>query len=252
MSKADINCFVGSWPFRKLGKSTFKDLKEVHINNGITTGLVSSLNSIFYNDPFEGDEELHEIIKDSEYHHILTINPALPECLEDIKRGMSLFNSKGIKLFPGYHGYTLNDTCVKILCDELAVLKLPVYIVMRMEDERLNYLMTPRILGMDELSFFVNQHKDLNIILLNMRLSEILECTNLIHSNSNVFFDTSGLKDSLFTIEQLVSTFGDKQILYGSLFPMYCLKSTCFLVDKADISVQSKHNIFSNNMAALI
>ena len=70
MGIIDINCLLGNWPFRKIRKNKFEDLKAVHKRNEIDYGYVSSLNSIFYNDPFEGDLELHEIIKDTSYKHI--------------------------------------------------------------------------------------------------------------------------------------------------------------------------------------
>ena len=68
----DINCLVGHWPYRKLYKNTFEEVQKIHKANGISSGYVSSLDSIFYNDPFEGDEDLHEILKGTSYHHVLT------------------------------------------------------------------------------------------------------------------------------------------------------------------------------------
>src|SRR5690242_3937862 len=105
----DVNCLLGHWPFRKLYKNTLRDLQEVHAANGIQEGYVSSLNSIFYNDCFEGDEELHEMIKDSSYHHVQTINPVMPGFAEDKDEGVRRFSSKAIRIYPTFHGYSLQD-----------------------------------------------------------------------------------------------------------------------------------------------
>lgn len=251
MRRTDVNCLIGHWPFRKLYKNTLEDLIKVHEINQISSGYVSSLDSIFYNDPFEGDEELHEIIKDTSYHHVLTINPALPGFIDDINRGVDLFKIKGVRIYPGYHGYNLQNEKLQVLCNKLVELKLPLFLVLRMEDERLNYLSTPRPIPMDEVSRFIEQNKELNIIIINIRASEINAIKNVIMSNSNVYFDTCGLKDGLFTINNLVALMGDKKILYGSLYPMYPLKSTVLLMEKAAISEESKESIFNNNIANL-
>jgi uncharacterized protein len=249
--RTDVNCLIGHWPFRKLYKNTLEDLLKVHQANQISSGYVASLSSIFYNDPFEGDEELHEIIKDTAYHHVLTINPTLPGFVDDVTRGLDLFNIKGIRIYPGYHGYNLQDEKLQALCTELVKLKLPLFLVLRMEDERLNHLNTPRSIPMDEVSRFVEQNKDLNIIIINIRLGEVNNIKNLIKNNGNVYFDTCGLKDGLFTVNNLVEIFGAKKMLYGSLYPMYSLKSTILLIEKASISEESKENIFNNNLAKI-
>jgi predicted TIM-barrel fold metal-dependent hydrolase len=251
MLKTDVNCLIGHWPFRKIYKNTFDDLIKVHEANNIFSGYIASLNSIFYNDPFEGDEELHEIIKDTQYHHVLTVNPALPGFIDDVQRGINLFNIKGVRIYPGYHGYNLEDERLQALCRELVKVNLPLFLVLRMEDERLNYLISPRSIPMDEVIRFAQQNKDLNIILINIRLSEINGIMNVIANNENVYFDTCGLKDGLFTINNLVSLIGDKKMLYGSLYPLYALKSTELLIEKAAISDESKENIFYNNVTAI-
>ena len=246
--RADINCYVGHWPFRKLRKCTFQDLSEIHKQNGICAGFVSSLNSIFYNDPFEGDEELHESIKGTGYFHILTVNPLLPGYLDDIEKGVRLFRIKGVKIYPGYHGYQLSDPCVEALCGQLKRLQLPLFLVFRMEDERLDYLLPARMPPLGEVSDFIGSHADLKIILLNVRFDELLSLKEPIQNAKNVFFDTSGLKDVMFMVERLTQCFGSQKMLYGSLFPLFCMKSTFLQVGRAEIPEESKNSIFNLNM----
>lgn len=79
----------------------------IHTRNGISSGYITSLNSIFYNDPFEGEVELHEKIKTSLYKHIMTVNPMLPGIRVDMERAIKDFYIKGVRVYPGYHGYDL-------------------------------------------------------------------------------------------------------------------------------------------------
>jgi uncharacterized protein len=251
MCWTDVNCMIGHWPYRKIAKNTFEDLKKLHSDNGISSGYVSSMNSIFYNDPFEGDEELHEIIKGSGYHHVLTINPMLPEAYRDIEKGITRFDIKGVKIYPCYHGYELDDSKLEIICETLRKYRLPLFIVLRLEDERLNHMVKPSKIKQDELSRFINRNKDLKIVILNVNIYEVLELKNDINKNANVFFDISGLKGPLFPIEKLLEAIDVEKVLFGSLHPLYCFKSTQLNVEKAEIEEKAKEKIMGGNIEAL-
>ena len=247
MNKIDVNCLLGNWPFRKIRKNSFSDLKEVHNLNGIEYGYVSSLNSIFYNDPFEGDLELHEIIKDTPYRHVLTINPEIPGFIDDIKRGIELFNISGVRIYPGYHGYRLDSKYIRKLSEVLAKKKLPLFISIRMEDERMNYLSHPRSIETAELTEFLTNYPQNTTVLLSIRIGEIVSIKDSINSRKNVLVDTSGLKDGLFVIEKLKDHIDHSKIVYGSNHPLYCLKSSLLLVEKAEVDNSVKEDILYNN-----
>lgn len=246
--KADVNCLLGNWPFRKLYKNSFDDLKKVHTDNGISWGCVSSLNSIFYNDPFEGDEELHEIIKDTAYEHILTVNPCLPGFSKDIENGLARFAIKGVRVYPGYHRYKLNDLQFLELCRILREYKLPLFLSLRMEDERLDYLLQPSILESQDIAEFLKSNTENTVLLLNARNWELMNLRDMINNQDSVFCDTSGLKDGLFPVENILKHIHPDKILYGSLYPLYCMESTNLIVEKAEISNQIKEDIFGNNI----
>jgi len=243
---------LGHWPFRKIYKDTFEDLKKVHRENNITGGYVSSINSIFYNDPFEGDLELHEIIKDSPYRHVLTVNPLLPGYKEDIESGIRLFDIKGVRVFPGYHGYNLDNSHFAELCIILRHYNLPLFLSVRLEDERLNYMLAPSVMRMDDVSSFIYNNTGLVIILLTMRNEEVLQIKDALLSHPNAYYDTSGLKNQLFAIEKMVRALGDDRMLYGSLHPLLCLKSTLLLVEKAELDAAAKEKILFRNAERLL
>lgn len=251
MEGIDVNCLLGHWPFRKIRKCTFGDLRSVHAENDISTGLVSSLNSIFYNDPFEGDNELFDIIKSSGYKQVLTINPLLPGYAYDIKEGMKLFDIIGVRVYPGYHGYDLTDHRFETLCDILTSYDLPIFLTMRLEDERLEYIIEHKLMKLETLTGFLSNHTNLTTILLTIRNEELLYLKDILYSRPNVYYDTSGLKNQLFAIEKITDALGSKNLLYGSLHPLFCLKSTQLLVSKAVIGDQAKKDIFFENARGL-
>jgi predicted TIM-barrel fold metal-dependent hydrolase len=78
---------------------------------------------------------------------------------------------------------------------------------------------------------------------LTARGAELGSLSDAILTHRKVFFDTSGLKDGLFIVEKLLKTFSPEKMLYGSLHPLFTLKSTLLLVEKADVNDQVKEEI---------
>lgn len=243
MNRVDVNSLIGQWPFRKLYKNTFEDLKAAHRENHIDYGYVASLDSIFYNDPFEGDEELHSIIAGSDYRHVLTINPMIPGFEYDLERALDQFNIQGVRVYPMYHGYTLDNDNFLRLCHLLKEYDLPLFLPLRMEDVRLNHIVSPRPLPLSELETFLKEHMDNTVVLLTAYLAEIDAIKDVLRRGDKFFFDTSGLKDGMFTVEKLLKVCPPEKIVYGSLYPLYAMKSTKLLIDWADISQDAKDKI---------
>jgi hypothetical protein len=249
--RTDVNCLAGHWPFRKLYKNTAADLASVHRRHGIGTGYVASLNAVFYNDPFEGDEELHEQLRGTPYKHVLTVNPELPGWERDIRDGIARFGIRGVRIYPAYHGYALAGGPMRRLAGTLERHRLPLFLTVRMEDERLDYLFKPTPLDVNDIRRFLEAAGErLPIVLLNIRYAELLALQETIVRLPNVFFDTSGLKDGLFVVEKLLERFPAGRLLYGSQYPLYCLHSTVLLVDQAEIDEQTKERIMGGSASA--
>jgi predicted TIM-barrel fold metal-dependent hydrolase len=247
----DVNALLGHWPFRKIRKNSLEDLRRVHRENGITGGYVASLNSIFYNDPFEGDEELHGLIGGTEYKHVLTVNPTLPGWQRDIEDGLRRFDIRGVRIYPTYHDYDLNGEPVAELCEALKRHGLPLFVTKRMEDERLDYLVKPKPLEVTALGKFLSGQPELDIIVLNIRFNEIVSLREEAKRLPRLYFDTCGLKDKVFVLEELLNIVPAKKIIYGSQHPLYCLKSSFCLVDMVEIPEETKRSILSENVKLL-
>lgn len=247
MPVMDCNCFLGHWPFRKIRKDSFDDLQAVHRKNGINGGYVSSLDSVFYNDPFEGDLELHETVKDSAYKQILSVNPALPCWRDDIRRGRELLDIRGVRIYPGYHPYDIGDKAVDNLCSVLAQAGIPLVLTVRLEDVRMNWLMQEKVPSTDAISRFLSHHPDNTILLTGLFMDEIRKVQKDILDAERVYVDVSGLKDYLFPVEKLLEMLPDDRVVYGSQHPLYCLKSTFMAVETAKIAPSARENILGNN-----
>ena len=136
----DYNCFCGNWPFHKIRRNTFEDILKIHKENGISSGYISSLESVFFNDPYESEKELYQKIAGSGYKQVMTINPALDTAKNTLLRGIEEFDIKGVRFTPGYHNYSLKEDSVAEIAEILKENNLPLFITMHFEDERMYYI----------------------------------------------------------------------------------------------------------------
>jgi len=68
-----------------------------------------------------------------------SVNPAAPDWEEDLRRCHEQHRMPGVRLYPAYHGYTLDHPQFTRLLADAAKRGLLIQIVLRMEDERVHH-----------------------------------------------------------------------------------------------------------------
>lgn len=253
MKTVDANCLEGQWPFRFLREKGMEQIIKKHRENNIDLGLVSNMDSIFYNDPFEGEIQLSKRLEGTDYRQVLTINPMLEGFEEDIIMAKEKFHICAVKIYPGYHNFTLVDNARFDLLEKiLADLGLPLFIALRMEDERLNYLMIPKTPVEFKIFEYLKKGPKVEILLNTIRLPELLSNGEIFKSRKNIWYDTSGLKDRPFGISILLDELGDDRLVYGSNYPLFSLKATHYLITRDNLTEESKEKIMSKNINELL
>ena len=249
MNVIDANLLFGNYPFRKLTNSRFDDFCTHLKNNNVIKAYISSINSVFYRDPMQGEEDLHKQCKGIQWiDQIMTVNPLIEGFDDDISYAIENYNIKGIKLLPGYHGYSLDDTRLNKLFNITKSKSLPMFLTMGLEDDRLSYLFVQKRPGSDEMVNFLKIHHDLKILILYIKLSEIKAISKEVVLSRNVYIDTSGLREHLFDLENAVELLGVNQIVFGSSYPINYFKSISLLLDKAELSNANKERIATKNI----
>lgn len=242
----DANCFVGNWPFFRVKENTFEKLKELHSKNNITGGFVSSLESIFYQDPYEAESLLSQQIKDSGYQQIMVLNPMLPAWKNDLVNAVQKLGVSGVRLIPGFHGYNLLNEGVSEVVSFVRDNDLRFMITLRMQDDRTVWMHKPQTVSMEEIAGFLKKHKDIAVILNNIHLHEIDQLHSLGVNWENVYVDTSGFKGGVNPVETALSKkFLKGHIVYGSGAPLLEIYATVFQLEMADADAVEKEQVFS-------
>ena len=231
----DFNCFIGPWAFYPTYMEKFEQLKALHERYGITQGYVSNLKSVTYRDPFFSEEELHEAIKGTGYRHVMTVDPRFPACLDIVKYGIEHWDIAAVRIVPGFQGYKLTDTRLEDLCVLLRAHDLPLYLTLHMQDDRNCYLVQNVAPTAEELTVFLNGHRDLKILLCNAAVHELQSIEETLLAHPKVFFDMSGLRNSIPSVELLGEALQGRMVL-GTMAPIVCAKTALLHLEKERLS----------------
>jgi hypothetical protein len=141
----DSNVHLFEWPFRKLKYTRTETLVAKLRQHRITQAWAGSFEAVLHKrlDPVNrrlADE--CRIRGDGMLVPIGSVNPAWPDWEEDLRRCHEQYKMPGVRLYPAYHGYSLDHPEFVRLLSEVAGRGLLVQISLRLEDERVHHAAT--------------------------------------------------------------------------------------------------------------
>ena len=134
----DVNAYLGHWPFRKLRHSTASALLRLMDKKGIDEAWVSSASAVLYKNPQTANEDL---AKETRKHRdrlvpFAVIDPAYADWEYDLDQSVEELGCRGVRIYPDYHGYGLNDAASHELVTAATERDLLVSIPLRAVDAR--------------------------------------------------------------------------------------------------------------------
>jgi predicted TIM-barrel fold metal-dependent hydrolase len=221
----DISANIGHWPFQQL-KHNSCDLLLQRMNKfGVDVSVISNLNGIFYKNTQSANEELFEEIKSDRrfsdrFVPFAIINPIYAGWKDDLEICCKKLGFKGIRLYPLYHDYELNDPSCIELVKNARDRGLPVAFTLRMVDSRpRSWMDISKEWSLKDIVPIVKEVPDAKYLILNiansMSLSE--EETELF-KKADILFDTSGR--SITNLGVLLTKFGKEKFAFGTHSPV--------------------------------
>lgn len=138
----DTNVHLFDWPFRKLKYARTQALIAKLRKHRITQAWTGSFEAVLQKQLDNVNRRLAEECRtrgDGMFTPIGSVNPAWPDWEEDLRRCHEEHRMRGVRLYPAYHGYSLDHPEFARLLAEAARRDLLVQIVLRMEDERIHH-----------------------------------------------------------------------------------------------------------------
>lgn len=146
----DSNVHLFEWPFRQLKYATTDALLAKLRRHRIRQAWAGSFEAVLRT---QLDTVNRRLTHECEAHGdgmlipIGSINPGGPDWEEDLRRCQDQYRMPGLRLYPAYHGYTLDHPDFKRTLQLAAQRGMLVQIALRLEDERVHHpaLDVPRV-----------------------------------------------------------------------------------------------------------
>ena len=224
----DTNVSLGRWPFRRLPAEDAGALADRLRRGLIEQAWVGSLEGLFQRDVAGVNARLADDCRKADPERLVpfgTVNPTLPDWEEDLRRCHEIHRFRGVRLHPGFHGYTLADPPFARLLTLAAGRGLVVELVVTMEDIRTQHPVF-RVPPVDvrPLESLVRSISGLRLVILNAFQTISLDEAHRLAGAGEVSFEIATL-EGVDRLAKLVDRVGSKRCLFGSHFPLFYLES---------------------------
>lgn len=220
----DASAFVGVWAFRHLQSRTVDEVIAELREHGIEGAALTPVEAVLTPEPSEVNRRFIAEVRgraDTSFEAVMVpvIDPSQPTWRKDLQEAIDLGQDqvRGVKIFPNYHSYTLEDDFVHELARELAGRRLTLCIQTRMEDERSRHpLMTTESVAPTQIAQFATAHSELRILVCSASMIELRTYQDIPNVHVEMSYVESGrlLKDALAQL-------GSERLLMGTHAPLY-------------------------------
>ncbi len=251
----DVNVSISRWPCRRLPGDELPELIERLQTRGVTHAWAGSFDALLHRDIDGVNRRLLEACHKAPHGLLIplgAVNPVLPDWREDLRRCQESYHLRGIRLYPNYHGYTLEDPVCRELLTSAARRGLIVQIAVRMEDVRTQHplLRVPNV-DTNSLAQLITSIPQLQIVLLNGLPVLSGQTVVDLAKTGRAMFDISTL-EGVGGIQRLLGQVPLDKILFGSHYPYFLLESALLKLRESDLASNQVEAIAYRNAQRLL
>lgn len=214
----DCNAHLGVHPNRELQPVTEEFLSA----RGITEAWVGPMEALLQRD-IAAVNKRHAARCSGRLRAVGVVHPGLPDWPDDLKRCRENHGMKIIRLYPGYHGYELNDARFKKLLELATDQKLHVQIVAQMEDERTQHpLMQVKPVNFGPLSAVLEQVPEAKVMVLN---AKAVMTQVALRGIPNLWLDMAMI-EGVGGVENLLKQWPQNRLVFGTHAPFFYAESS--------------------------
>lgn len=230
----DSNISLFHWPFHRLPLDETDKLVKKLRSLGIHAAWAGSFEGVLHRDMAGVNQRLaEECKKHPELVPIGSVNPALPDWKEDLRRCIEIHRMPGVRLHPNYHGYALDDPRFAELLELSAKAGRFVQLAAAMEDARTQYplLQTPDV-DLTPLPAVMNRIKAAKVQILNVRPRSPL--LSQLAKTPGIYFDTARVEGT-DGIPNLVKSLPRGRVLFGTHAPFLIPEAALIRVHESNL-----------------
>lgn len=224
----DCNAHLGPHPNRDLPPVTAESL----ISRGLTEAWVAPLEALLHRD-LASVNTRHAARCGGPLRAVGVVHPGLPDWQEDLRRCTEEHGMEMIRLYPGYHGYALDDPSSVKLLEQAAAKNLPVQIVAEMENARTqNPLMQVKPVDFKPLAAVLKHLPELRVMVLNANATM---AQTTLRGLDNVWLDIAMI-EGVAGVENLLKQWSQDRLVFGSHAPFFYPESSILKLQESELS----------------
>lgn len=220
----DVNVHVSRWPFRRLPLDETPLLVRKLRAMGVTQAWACSFDAILHRDVAAVNARLTETCKrdgDGLLVPFGAVNLTLPDWEDDLRRCRDEHRMPGVRLYPNYHGYTLESPAFARLIELATANGLLVQIAVSMEDERTQHpLVRVAPVELKPLPDVMEKSPKARVMLLNALRAPRSSALSLLAKVDRVSFDIATLEGA-GGVADVLAQIPAERVLYGSHAPFF-------------------------------
>lgn len=224
----DVNVTLGRWPMRRVPCDEPEQLAAKLRAHGVTQAWAGTFEALLSKDLGSVNDRLAEACRGHGRGLFLpfgSINPKSPDWERELRRCVEIHRMRGIRLYPNYHGYRLEEPEFASLLKQAAQYGLIVQLAIIMEDERMMHpLLRVDPVNVGRLAEVIRQIPGLRLVLLNAWRSVSGESLKGLMAAGNVSTDIAML-EGVAGVEKLLERSPANRILFGSYAPLFYFES---------------------------
>jgi hypothetical protein len=235
----DVNVNLGRWPLRRVRSDDTAGLASLLRGQGVTRAWAGSFEGLLHKDLAGANARLAAECRREGGGLLVpfgSVNPKLPDWKEDFRRCADVLRMPGLKLFPNYHGYTLDDPDFGRLLEMTAGRGLVVELALIMEDERMMHPLL-RVPPTDPapLAGVVKRTPGLRLVIVNgLRMLRDKALADVVAAG-DVAVEIAML-DAVNGVADLLGKLPPGRVLFGSYAPLFYFESAALKLRESPLT----------------
>ena len=249
----DVNVTLGRWPFRRLPFDDTDALVAKLRMNGVIQAWAGTFDAVFQKDMAAANARLAQECRRHGPGLLVpfgSVNPTLPDWEEELHRCHTAHRMPGLRLFPNYHGYKLDDPVFARLLALAMERRLIVQVAVDLEDERTQHPLArvPHV-DLQPLAAPLATATGSRVVVLNWFRSVKPDLVKRLAA-MDVCFDIATV-EGVGGVTNLVQQISANRVAFGSHAPFFYFESALLKLKESSLNPDETRRVCRENARGL-